>query len=82
MKGKRHIDIARNGTLLRPINVDKWKVRSLNTCPVDSILQILATSIIDSVTYADVANSSECDIMKLVYHLAPTWIFIKNVFQL
>jgi len=85
MKGKRQIDIARNGTLLRPITVNKRKIRVLNTCPVDSILQILATSIIDSVTYANVAKASECEIMKLAYYLAMNGTnmdFIKNVFQL
>ncbi|KAL5237422.1 hypothetical protein ACI65C_004832 [Semiaphis heraclei] len=70
MKGKRQIDIARNGTLLRPITVNKRKIRVLNTCPLDSILQILATNVIDSVTYANVAKASECDIMKLAYYLA------------
>jgi len=70
MKRKRHIDIARNGTLLRPITVDKRKVSVLNTCPVDSILQILATSIIDYITYGNFAKASDCDIMKLAYYLA------------
>lgn len=69
MKGKRQIDVARNGTLFRPITVDKCKICVLNTCPVDSILQILATSIIDSVTYANVARVSECEIMKLAHYL-------------
>lgn len=42
----------------------------INTCALDAILQILATSIVDYVHYARFVNSSSCSILKLAHHLA------------
>jgi len=66
----KKIDIARNGNLLRPIVQDKNKVVIKNTCALDAILQILATSMVDFIDYADIAVTSSSSIMRLAYHLA------------
>lgn len=66
----KNIDLARNGNLIRPISLGKNKVRVLNTCAVDAILQILATGMVDYVHYANFAMSTTCSILKLAHKLA------------
>lgn len=69
-KRRKHIEIARNGNLLRPIKSGNQKVIMTNTCAFDNLLQIIAVGIMDSTTYEQISKSSTCSILKLACHLA------------
>lgn len=48
--------VIRSGHLLQPINIGKEKTQLINTCPFDSLVEILSTTYIDSIYYKSVLD--------------------------